>query len=140
MNVQHFIDKFEAIPEERWGVGVLQAEDNTRCALGHCIPQLDSFPGVSVGSCSEIRIKFTDEGEELIDLMMDKLHMSVVDINDGNCPEYWQPTPKQRILAALRDIQSLEQQDEAVEEANLIIETKRGEAIWEEIGKVSEPF
>jgi len=36
-DIQYFIDKFEAIPAEKWTRGVVyDASNDTYCALGHC--------------------------------------------------------------------------------------------------------
>lgn len=99
MTAQYFIEKFEAIPEEKWTVG--EYEDGGRCcALGHC--------GVRAGH------PLTPEEDALTMLFLkaDAENTLIVSrVNDGFDPRYPQPTPKQRILAALRDI--------AAKEANL---------------------
>lgn len=33
---EYFIEKFEAIPEDRWATGSLENYRGCRCALGHC--------------------------------------------------------------------------------------------------------
>lgn len=85
----YFIAKFEAIPEEKWCVAYLDAGDGVHCALGHC--------GVTVS------LNYTDKEIALRDLMRPN-GWSVADINDGDTPDFQQPTPKQRILAALRSL------------------------------------
>lgn len=35
-NIDYFIAKFEAIPEEKWTVNTFSGEEGKRCALGHC--------------------------------------------------------------------------------------------------------
>lgn len=32
---EYFIDKFKAIPEEKWTTGIMD-RGNQRCAMGHC--------------------------------------------------------------------------------------------------------
>jgi len=80
----YFIAKFEAIPEEKWCVGELSLGDQN-CAFGLCHPDL--------GARSK-------EGEALASLMPNMF----AGINDGRNPNFQQPTPKQRILAALRSL------------------------------------
>lgn len=77
----HFITRFTAIPDERWRIGDRWSPhpDVPHCALGHC-----SY----------------DEGAALVNL----LACSVALINDGLDPRYQQPTPRARVLAALRDL------------------------------------
>lgn len=88
--VDYFIDKFEKIPEENWlENGCFQDGNGRFCALGHCALRPWS--------------RVTSEAVALNRLFV-KIYSSVVNINDGKCSKYLQPTPKQRILAALHDI------------------------------------
>lgn len=86
--VDYFIQKFEAIPEEKWTTQVYRDGDSC-CVLGHC----------------GVYNVYTDEANALSKIILDNLHRSVADINDGFSSTFTQPTPKARILAALRDIQ-----------------------------------
>lgn len=95
-NVDYFIKKFEAIPEIEWctrGFGV----NGNHCAYGHC------------GMTDSLEFKKVPEAYALGNLLFD-----VVDINDDRHPNYQQPTPKQRILAALYDIKGNSAVNEAV--------------------------
>lgn len=91
-NVDYFIKKFEAIPEDRWTTGMYEDEGGAKCALGHC------------------NFHITGQGQEGNDLYtMVTVHgnlneFSVLCVNDGLCEKYQQPTPKQRVLALLHDI------------------------------------
>ena len=95
-DVDYFINKFEAIPEEQWCTGAFslcdENENTQHCALGHC--------GYGVGTK-------TVEGEALISLFEPEL---LPMINDDRSIEYSQSTPKQRILAALYDIKKSKEQ------------------------------
>lgn len=82
--VDYFIEKFEAIPEELWCIGTFQIGEKC-CAFGHC------------GGTEHIGAN-TVECNELI-----KVLTVVAETNDGTNKLYQQPTPKQRILAALND-------------------------------------
>lgn len=91
-DVDYFIAKFEAIPEELWCTEVL-TKGAQRCALGWCgayYPDEDDDDEENDGT--------TEESLALMSLIP-----MVGDINDGLINRYQQPTPKQRILAALRD-------------------------------------
>lgn len=87
-DVDYFIAKFEAIPEEKW-CKYCYTDGDRHCALGHC--------GVSPGSGA---------GDEAMALYTIFSPLSVTAINDADYHPYTQPTPKQRILAALRDIKA----------------------------------
>lgn len=87
-NVDYFIQKFEAIPEP-WAIGTFEDELGRKCALGHCCEA--EAP--------------TEEGAALRALFK-KAGMAVGWVNDGPHFNYQQTTPKQRILAALRDIKA----------------------------------
>lgn len=89
-SVDYFIAKFEAIPEEEWCVGHYNLGIQ-HCALGHC--------GASVKPTAA----WPDEAHMLENLVTE---YSVASINDGEEDDYKQPTPRQRILAALRDIKA----------------------------------
>ena len=86
MTVDYFIQKFEAIPEEKWTERTYEFE-NKKCALGHC-----DYNNIFGSLESVALIKFFYGLK------------NTTDINDGCDPRYPQPTPKARILAALRDL------------------------------------
>lgn len=92
--VDYFIKKFEAIPESKWCINQLINTSGQRCALGHC-----GGVNLKIGE-----IPYNDEIGNLVITLYD-----VVSINNGENPEYQQPTPKQRILAALYDIKKQNQ-------------------------------
>lgn len=94
-DVNFFIRKFEAIPEDKWITGKWELNGN-HCALGHC-------------GAIQSDVSLTDEACALNELLT-----NVIAINDGRDQVYAQPTPKQRILAALNDIR-----DTLLSEANL---------------------
>jgi hypothetical protein len=85
---QYFIDKFEAIPEEEWCTGAISYEGK-HCAYGHC----------------GYMHTHTDESSALRGLFQKLERFTfVTEVNDCKEAPYLQETPKQRILAALRDI------------------------------------
>lgn len=87
-NKQYFINKFSAIPDSLWCVGILTGINGQHCAIGHCM-NTGKFPYED----TSLRI--------LLDTSMDR---RTVRINDGLDAAYQQPTPKARILAALADL------------------------------------
>lgn len=93
--VDYFIQKFEAIPDELWCVDKFENERGQRCVLGHC------------GRNSENKFQPTEESWEL-DKLIFRIHSCAFEpvacINNGTCLNYPQPTPKARILAALKDV------------------------------------
>lgn len=94
-NVDYFIAKFSAIPEEKWFIGDYHSNDGKSCALGHCNHHHER-PNI--------------EGVKLHELFKELYgFIQVADVNDGKREEYKQPTPKQRILAALYDIKAKQQ-------------------------------
>lgn len=94
-NVDYFIKKFEAISEEFWAVGAIEDGLGRRCAMGHC----------TNGRCES-----TAENIALVTTVMRSV--CVPDVNNGCDRRYQQPTPKQRILAALYDIKKAQQGDD----------------------------
>lgn len=86
----YFIAKFEAIPEEKWTTGnYSDYSGDCLCALGHC---------------GETARRETPEANALRKLARESRACPAA-INDGEHPLYKQPTPKQRVLAWLRDAQ-----------------------------------
>lgn len=122
MDAQYFIDKFEAIPEERWCVLRLYDEDKQQCcANGHCgvrnLPWGRILTAESM-ALYQLFLKLDICCSEYDD---DNYSISAARVNNGNVERYQQPTPKQRILAALRDIQLIEQQEAALKETEKIV-------------------
>jgi hypothetical protein len=97
--VDYFLNKFSAIPEDRWYIGDFSNEDKNKfCALGLC-------------GCDGGKRIFTGEASALYDLfkVLHKSPFMVGRVNDGIDPNYQQPTAKQRIIAALYDIKKMQQ-------------------------------
>lgn len=96
-DVDYFIRKFEATSEDQWMTYSYTNVQETRfCALGWC------------GARGNNRTSPTLESNGLA-LLFSKYMLRVPEINDGTHPRYPQPTPKQRILAALYDIKKMQQ-------------------------------
>lgn len=123
--VDYFIKKFEAIPDNKFISGKFVIKkyflgfcyDTKKCAAGHCIKDTSIKKG-------EFPIIKNDE-KELIALYkvfgVTKIENStdfwtaqgiIAKINNGIDARYQQPTPKERILAALYDIKKIQQQIE----------------------------
>lgn len=95
-NAQFFINFFGAIPGKDWCSGNLVDGQGRKCAYGHLTPEL---------SMEEINPELENEFNKLgIENGIDNFAA----INNGKNPNYQQPTEKQRILAALRDIRNKE--------------------------------
>ena len=98
--VDYFIKKFEAIPEDEWTTGSngWYGHDGKFCAEGFC-------------GCGSGNNK-TQELFSLIDLFKVVLPNQKNDVvylvNDGRLNDYLQDHPKQRILAALYDIKTMQ--------------------------------
>lgn len=119
-DVNYFIRKFEAIPDKRWITGDW---DNTQgcCANGHC--DVSGGKETLEAIClNELFSKLTISIKPIshIDLNEDCWYSRTVAVNDGFTNEYPQPTPKQRILAALYDIKKM-QEEQKVEPAPKVI-------------------
>lgn len=83
----YFLAKFQAIPEDKWLTG----------SYGSCNP---GASGCALGLCGG----FTDEAEALRVLFCPSAPETarVAYVNDNQSEKHPEPTPKQRILAALR--------------------------------------
>lgn len=93
-DVNYFIKKFEAIPEENIIANVYGTMERG-CAMGLC--QRNGKEHLALYDLFNENIGHTDDVT------------SAVTVNNGNHPCYQQPTPKQRILAALNDIKKMQE-------------------------------
>lgn len=112
--VDYFISKFSVIPKDKWVKGTLE-RDGKHCALGHC--------GVTS------TVEATAEAQALAELFVhlgikcgrdkdesDWFFYMVYPVNDRGRKEYGHlKHPKQRILAALRDIKKLSKERDVQE-------------------------
>lgn len=94
--VDYFIDKFEKIPEDRWCVGTFLDDDGRCCVNGHLGTRYNPDNDIEV-------LKEMAAFSRLFRLFGIG---TAVWVNDRKSVQYPQSTPKQRILAALRDIKA----------------------------------
>ena len=114
-NVDYFIKKFEAIPEDRWAIRTQHDGNGNHCAFGWCRPS----ETLNKPNTSEFSGDATEEGQALISLFSmlysdPSILGNIAHINNGDIAKYGQAAPKQRILAALYDIKAI--QESKVEE------------------------
>lgn len=115
-DVNHFINKFEAIPESKWTVGQLFKPDGSACAYGHC-------GGYDTEEACSLRILTLGVSKRILGHSL-----SIAHINDG-CLWFGKDqriidsgsTPKERVINFLKQVKQLQEQDRAVEEVNNII-------------------
>lgn len=138
-DVDFFIRKFEAIPEEVWTSGDFSA-GGKHCSLGHC------GAGVNYGTQPIEAVCLS----EIFDSAFGKpetkfgvdLSWHVVNINDGQYnmgelyKKYRRPTPKQRILAALKDIKAMQNKVDAVQECDATVVAKSNEAGYQNFSPI----
>lgn len=110
--VDYFINKFEAIPEERW-TECYFSDGSKCCANGHCGIRSSNQ---STEEALTLREVFKNlfvtvaSGEKFWEpAYQDGFSLVAANVNDGRTAQYQQPTPKQRILAALYDIKKMQQ-------------------------------
>ena len=90
MNAQYFIDKFTAIPDDRWIVGDYVDDDGRCCALGHC--------GVRSSADSN------PEADSLRSLFGDGIKVAEINNEGSELPFGPDPLAKYRIIAALEKL------------------------------------
>jgi hypothetical protein len=93
-DVDYFIKKFEAIPDEQWTTNAFvsfnaEKKIDTSCAFGHC--------------GAVFQFQETSESSALYHLGLSH-NIEFDDVNDDVDSRYQQSTPKERVLAALADI------------------------------------
>lgn len=103
-DIDYFLAKFEAIPDRQWTRSQYADGWGGFCALGHCGERVITSTDGSMNSA----ILYTEEADALKKLFSDSLgiYCGPHYVNDGKIEKYQQETPKQRILAALRDIKA----------------------------------
>lgn len=106
-DVDYFLRKFEAIPEDKWCVDTFQDENGRCCAQGFC--GFNTWNAVVLWDWAKYNKKVNHEGVELVRLFSKYTGYQVAEINNYTYHKYNQDTPKQRILAALRDIKAKQQ-------------------------------
>lgn len=100
--IQYFIDKFSAIPEDKWCSYTQQDNQGRRCAIGHCLPTKERRMLKSGDYLFPEDGSATEEGKALNILSLQCLGTYIAMINNGNDHRFQQPTEKQRVLAAFQ--------------------------------------
>ncbi len=102
-DLDYFIAKVEAIPEDQWTVGKYADNEGRCCAMGHL-----GVRELSRKDDSEVaRGRDTAESKALC-----KYAYDITIINDGiNDLANYAPTPKQRVLKHLRALKHLSERD-----------------------------
>lgn len=125
-DVDYFIKKVESIPEENWTTGEYHNISGACCMHGHCgTGTTDSSASIESMALYKIfkKLNITDKDVKENVVSRDSLtaiirmnDMSVllgdpcdvvIFINDGYISKYQQTTPKERILAALKDVKKI---------------------------------
>lgn len=123
-DVTFFIRKFEAIPEDKWCVGVQEDEHGRRCAAGHCF-----HANAKRDYLGNLRATYGDDPMNIFYALQNVIGCYVAELNNGKNKEYRQPTPKQRVLARLYDIRDKELSEANVNAAKEIIEVEKIENV-----------
>jgi len=100
-DLEYFIAKFEAIPEDKWCTGVLRSL-NRSCALGHC----------GATTCSPTFKNHPLEVQELIRITggsKDGVLPIIGEVNDGFIGELKRgdSSPKQRVVHYLKSLRTV---------------------------------
>lgn len=90
-----FYDFFFPIPEDKWQIRSFGWENGPNCAYGHIGWHFRNKDNIMSMTC-DAWTEFTR--------IADKHSLNFAGVNDGNDKRYQQSTPKERILAALKDI------------------------------------
>lgn len=106
--IDYFINKFEAIPEELFFEGRF-IEGDKKCSAGHCGTNDENFHNNELPLETHALISLLKPFKVECDYYRSDLMKTIAAINDGTNPNYQQPTPKQRILAALYDIKKMQE-------------------------------
>lgn len=92
-NLQPFIQYLQDTEESEWAVDVVRTKDGKNCLFGHLV---DWFYGK--GYEGSINAAW-----DMFEAMWMTTYV-IYDVNDGKNPKYQQPTPKQRVLAYMKNL------------------------------------
>ncbi len=106
--IDYFISKFEAIPEDKWVIGVVRTNDGRCCAMGHCgVTYSDN-----IGFGSDSYWVSTKEANALLKI----LGADIEGDEDSHSSDIWKliytindatnNTPKKNILEHLRKLKN----------------------------------
>lgn len=98
-DAQYFIDKFEAIPDEKWCTKTFANNKGAFCALGHCGAIIGRYGDINTEESLALKNLFASFGA---DYDVQPISFLPSWINDGKYKEFLQETPKARMLAALQ--------------------------------------
>jgi hypothetical protein len=118
-DLQHFIDKFEGKSEAEIITGTVGMDGGPKCANGWCGAGLSHYGTPETEALERLleilTLSRTDGVPAAFPIYLDmnaiRYSRRAEFINDGWALEYQQPTPKQRILAALYDIKKMQSKD-----------------------------
>lgn len=99
-DVNYFIQKFQSIPEKRLITHNCYDRNGNGCAIGWCA---GNAPAINCYSSPEY-FALINLFSSIKPITHNTPQWAIADVNNGDHPDYQQPTPKQRILAALHDI------------------------------------
>jgi hypothetical protein len=97
MDAAYFITILEPIPNEKWCTNTYSNGCGQHCTVGHVLNHAQEWDSHT-----------TPQVDALRDLIHTHLETNAMRISDGLDIRHQQETPRARILAALRDIQSKE--------------------------------
>lgn len=111
-DVEFFINKFEAIPEDKWCTHRFGDGEGRHCALGHC-------EGEGWAITEETSALIGISNKYSIPIFGDLC--TIAAINDGCLDNTG--TPKQRVVNFLKQVKQLQEEDLAVSAAQEIVNT-----------------
>jgi hypothetical protein len=89
-SIQQIIDHLESTSEDSWCVDVVRTNENKNCFFGHLFAMgKDERHSNFIWSCFEEAWATT---------------YMIYPVNDGEHPDYQQPTPKQRVIEYLKNL------------------------------------
>jgi hypothetical protein len=108
-DVDYFIAKFKAIPRKLWFTTHFanEMDHSQRCAFGHCGMSSWRTQGALTSEAHKLANLFgrtPKKKDSLWRKLFESGFYALVTINNGANPDYPQKHPRDRVLAALRDI------------------------------------
>jgi hypothetical protein len=114
--VDYFINKFEAIPEKDWCTGALNNRKGAKCANGHCGVVFEGDVYRVTNESIALKELFRNThiimygGSLIEEIETEGYSLKLAFINDGISRGYKQRTPKERVIAALKDIKRIQEE------------------------------
>lgn len=106
LSTEELICFYDAIPEEQWCMGTVENNQGQRCVMGH---YLAARWGCARPDPTDWSRDLWGEFYSILDRPWALFKATLSHINENQCEINFGATPKQRVLAALKQVRKMEE-------------------------------